>query len=58
MHNLNGIAEQDDIRYSSQMNVIFPFKKILSKSLYQSQLTIPNQTTMDDILENSINITH
>ena len=65
LHCLNGKAnlnEQEDeegenIVNSSQMNVIFPFKKMTSKSLYASQLKVETAKDIDDTLERSRGIT-
>lgn len=39
------------------MNVLFPYKKISSKSLYASQLKVESATDIDDLLERSRGIT-
>ena len=51
MHLLNGRTE-DDVN-SSQLNVIFPFKKVSSKSLYSEQLSIDSQYDIDEKMERS-----
>lgn len=63
MHLLNGqvqIIGQDpfgnrteDNLNSSQLNVLFPFKKVSSKSLYSEQLTVESPYELDDKMENS-----
>ena len=65
MHLLNGQAYVDTdeigedkqpvkkIVNSSQLNVIFPFKKVSSKSLYSEQLAVESQYEIDGKLENS-----
>jgi hypothetical protein len=65
MHLLNGqILDETDELYenndtikgtinSSQMNVLFPFKKVSSKSLYSEQLTVQSSYEIDDLMENS-----
>lgn len=62
MHSINGKEElpQGEDRTpvnSSQMNVLFPFKKTTSKSLYASQLTVQSAVDIDDILESARGIT-
>ena len=57
MHSINGLGDIKDEEepdqkvevVSSQMNVLFPFKKVSSKSLYAAQL--------DDAMERSRTIT-
>lgn len=53
MHCINGLSEQDGGN-SSQMNVLFPFKKMSRKSMYASQVKVPNARDMDDILERAM----
>ena len=63
LHSINGKSEvngendETTILNSSQLNVIFPFKKIMNKSLYATQLTIDNDMEIDEKLEMSRNIT-
>ena len=68
LHALNGRAdvvvgkdedENDIIKVfnSSQLNVLFPFKKMSSKSMYASQLTVESAKDIDDLLEKSRGIT-
>ena len=64
LHCLNGKAflssENDENQVevnSSQLNVLFPYKKISSKSLYASQLKVEKAADVDDILERSRGIT-
>ena len=65
LHCLNGTARMEDeddgegeqVVNSSQMNVLFPFKKMTSKSLYASQLKVETQRSIDDSLERSRGIT-
>ena len=42
---------------SSQMNVLFPYKKVTSKSLYATQLKVMPSTEMDGVLERARDIT-
>ena len=49
MHCLNG--------ESSQLNVLFPFRKMSSKSLYASQLKVRSYVDVDDVLERARGIT-
>ena len=51
MHLLNGRTEQDV--NSSQLNVIFPFKKVSSKSLYAEQLAVESPYELDGKMESS-----
>lgn len=51
MHLLNGRTE-DDVN-SSQLNVIFPFKKVSSKSLYAEQLAVESPYELDGKMESS-----
>ena len=65
MHLLNGQAYVDTdevgedkqpvkkIVNSSQLNVIFPFKKVSSKSLYSEQLAVESPYELDSKMENS-----
>ena len=63
MHLLNGQVEmirEDTLGHketklfnSSQLNVLFPFKKVSSKSLYSEQLTVESPYEIDDKMENS-----
>ena len=65
MHLLNGQAYVDTdeigedkkpikkIVNSSQLNVIFPFKKVSSKSLYSEQLAVDSPYALDRKMENS-----
>ena len=55
MHCLNG--EDEDGTVVSQLNVLFPFKKMSSKSLYASQLKVRSYVDVDDILERARGIT-
>lgn len=55
MHCLNGKSESN---YNvSQMSVLFPYKKMSSKSLYSSYLQIRKPEQMDDLLEYARGIT-
>lgn len=58
LHGLNGraVANEDTIN-SSQMNVLFPFKKVSTKSLYASQLNVGTAKDIDDMLEKARAIT-
>ncbi len=38
---------------TSQLNVIFPFKKVSSKSLYSEQLSVDSQYDIDEKMERS-----
>ena len=62
MHLLNGSGTKYDKEEnkwvevdanSSQLNVLFPFKKVSSKSLYSEQLTVESPYELDDKMENS-----
>ena len=63
MHLLNGQVQRigqdpfgnriEDNLNSSQLNVLFPFKKVSSKSLYSEQLTVESPYELDDKMENS-----
>ena len=55
MHSLNG--KTDDGMNSSQLNVLFPFKKVLTKSMHSSKLKVRPSSDMDDFLERSRGIT-
>ena len=69
MHCINGRAkvktgelddDGNDIKkevYSSQMNVLFPYKKVSTKSLYTNQLRVQSARAVDDILERARAIT-
>ena len=69
MHCINGRAkvktgelddDGNDIKkevYSSQMNVLFPYKKVSTKSLYTNQLRVQSARAVDDILERARTIT-
>ena len=65
LHCLNGKVDLNDgeadldenIVNSSQMNVLFPFRKITSKSMYASQLKVETAKDIDDKLERSRGIT-
>ena len=64
LHSLNGWKDiqrnettPDGYVNSSQLNVLFPFKKTTNKSLYASQLKVTSAIDIDDILERSRNIT-
>ena len=64
LHGLNGNATMVDENgndatvNSSQLNVLFPFKKVNAKSMYARQLKVTSSREIDDILEvaNSINL--
>jgi hypothetical protein len=56
LHNLNGKSIEDG-QNSSQFNVLFPYKKTTSKSLYSSQLKVIQTKQVDGKLESSRNIT-
>lgn len=59
LHALNGRAEVAEkvVGNSSQMNVLFPFKKVSTKSLYASQLNVGTAKDIDDMLEKARAIT-
>lgn len=56
MHCLDGIGSESG-KFVSQLNPIFPFRKMSNKSLYASQLRIRKPGEMDDYLERARNIT-
>ena len=56
MHGLNGKDAVTSFN-SSQMNVLFPFKKMTAKSLYSSQLKVMAAKDIDDSLETARGIT-
>ena len=65
MHSINGLGDITDEEepnqkvevVSSQMNVLFPFKKVSSKSLYAAQLDVKSAGAVDDAMEQSRTIT-
>ena len=64
MHLLNGSREvklralgDDEIQHSSQMNVLFPYKKVSSKSLYSEALTVDSPYELDNKMESSRQMT-
>lgn len=62
MHTLNGKAiigdsSESKLVNSSQLNVLFPQKKISKKSMYQTQLRIYGDSEIDDVLEGLRGIT-
>ena len=62
MHSINGLGDiesgDDKVEVvSSQMNVLFPFKKVSSKSLYAAQLDVKSAGALDDAMERSRTIT-
>ena len=65
MHSINGLGDITDEEepnqkvevVSSQMNVLFPFKKVSSKSLYAAQLDVKSAGAIDDAMERSRTIT-
>ena len=62
LHGLNGKLEdnntqEDDMVYSSQMSVLFPFKKLSGKSLYSQRLKIGSTRDEDERMEESRLIT-
>ena len=58
LHGLNGRAEvAGQLVNSSQLNVIFPYKKMTSKSMYQTQLKVQSERDIDETLERSRNVT-
>lgn len=62
MHSINGLGDiesgDDKVEVvSSQMNVLFPFKKVSSKSLYAAQLDVKSAGAVDDAMERSRTIT-
>lgn len=65
MHSINGLGDIKDEEepdqtvevVSSQMNVIFPFRKISSKSLYSAQLDVKDAQMVDEAMEHARTIT-
>lgn len=57
MHCLNGKKKNRTGDITSQLNVLFPFKKMSSKSLYASQLKVRSYVDIDDVLERARGIT-
>lgn len=60
MHTINGLFVPNDggsIVSASQMNVLFPLKKMSVKSLYASQLKVESDVDIDDTLEKALGIT-
>ena len=58
LHNLNSVYEKDEsMKNSSQLNVLFPFKKNSIKSLFASKLTIDSSLDIDERFERSRNVT-
>lgn len=64
VHSLNGVGllDDDDSTSSqlvnvSQLNVLFPFKKMSSKSIYSHRLNVISENEVDDWLENFRQIT-
>lgn len=64
MHLLNGSKEpklralsDKEILHSSQLNVIFPYKKISSKSLYSESLSVNSPYELDGKMESSRQMT-
>ena len=64
MHLLNGSKEfrfralpDGEIVHSSQMNVLFPYKKVSSKSLYSEELKVQAAQEVDESLERSRQMT-
>ena len=66
MHLLNGQTLKEDVDEtnddgkpiqevvnSSQLNVIFPYKKVSSKSLFSEQLSVESPYELDDKMEKS-----
>lgn len=56
MHLLNGQVVNEtgtETINTSQLNVIFPFKKVSSKSLYAEQLSVESPYELDGKMENS-----
>ena len=56
LHCLNGKQEKTNAN-SSQLNVLFPYKKMSAKSMYVSQLKVQSALDVDDQLERSRGIT-
>lgn len=65
MHSINGLGDIKDEEepdqtvevVSSQMNVLFPFKKVSSKSLYSAQLDVKDAQMVDEAMEHARTIT-
>ena len=58
LHALNGKVMGDmQGANSSQMNVLFPYRKLSCKSLFSSQLRVRSEATVDDFLEHARGIT-